>query len=37
LALVHGEDLAREALAGEIHERFGVQATLARPGMTLAV
>jgi len=37
LVLVHGEDLAREALAGEIHERFGVQATLARPGMTLAV
>ena len=37
LALVHGEDLAREALAGEIHERFGVRATLARPGMTLDV
>lgn len=37
LALVHGEDLAREALAGEIHERHGVQATLARPGMTLDV
>ncbi len=37
LALVHGEDLAREALAGEIHERFGVQATLARPGMALEV
>ena len=37
LALVHGEDNAREALAGEIHERHGVQATLARPGMTLDV
>lgn len=37
LALVHGEDLAREALAGEIGERHGVQAVLARPGMTLAV
>lgn len=33
LALVHGEDLAREALAGEISERFGVQAVLARPEM----
>jgi metallo-beta-lactamase family protein len=31
LVLVHGEDLAREALAGEIHERFAVQATLVRP------
>lgn len=37
LALVHGEDLAREALAGEIHERHGVQAVLARPGMALDV
>jgi len=37
LALVHGEDKAREALAGEIGERFGVTATLARPGMTLEV
>ena len=37
LALVHGEDKAREALAGEIHERDGVQAVLARPGMTLDV
>lgn len=37
VALVHGEDLAREALAGEIHARFGVQAVLARPGMSLAV
>lgn len=37
LALVHGEDLAREALAGEISERFGVQAALARPGMQLEV
>ncbi|GAA5080045.1 MBL fold metallo-hydrolase [Lysobacter panacisoli] len=37
LALVHGEDKAREALAGEIGEHFAVQATLARPGMTLEV
>ncbi|HEY0504441.1 MAG TPA: MBL fold metallo-hydrolase [Lysobacter sp.] len=37
LALVHGEDRAREALAGEIGERFGVTATLVRPGMTLDV
>lgn len=37
VALVHGEDLAREALAGEIQQRFGVQALLARPGMTLEV
>ncbi|MBS0584462.1 MAG: MBL fold metallo-hydrolase [Proteobacteria bacterium] len=32
VALVHGEDIAREALAGELHERFGVTAELARPG-----
>jgi len=37
LALVHGEDKAREALAGEIGERYGVQAVLARPGMVLEV
>ena len=37
LALVHGEDIAREALAGEINERHGVQAVLTRPGMTLEV
>jgi metallo-beta-lactamase family protein len=37
LALVHGEDIAREALAGEINERHGVDAVLARPGMTLDV
>ncbi|MFT3763101.1 MAG: MBL fold metallo-hydrolase [Pseudoxanthomonas sp.] len=35
LALVHGEDKAREALAGEIGERYGVEATLARPGLVL--
>ena len=35
LALVHGEDRAREALAGEIGESFGVQAVLARPGLVL--
>ena len=37
LALVHGEDKAREALAGEIGERYGVTATLARPGTVLQV
>jgi len=37
VALVHGEDLAREALAGEISERHGVQAMLARPGAVLDV
>ena len=37
LVLVHGEDKAREALAGEIGERDGVEVTLARPGMTLDV
>lgn len=37
LALVHGEDKAREALAGEIGERFGVNVVLAQPEMTLDV
>ena len=37
LVLVHGEDKAREALAGEIGERFGVEVRLARPGVTLRV
>ena len=36
LALVHGEDKAREALAGEIGERDGIEAVLARPGMSIA-
>jgi len=36
LALVHGEDKAREALAGEIGERDGIEVVLARPGMTLS-
>lgn len=35
LVLVHGEDKAREALAGEIGEREGVRVLLARPGMHL--
>ncbi len=35
LALVHGEDKAREALAGEIGERDGIEVVLARPGMSL--
>ncbi|MFT4256138.1 MAG: MBL fold metallo-hydrolase [Pseudoxanthomonas sp.] len=37
LALVHGEDKAREALAGEIGERYGVEVTLSRPGLVLEV
>ncbi|MCC7248344.1 MAG: MBL fold metallo-hydrolase [Lysobacter sp.] len=37
LALVHGEDKAREALAGEIGEAYGIEAILARPGLTLDV
>jgi metallo-beta-lactamase family protein len=37
LALVHGEDKAREALAGEIGERDGITVQLARPGMTVTV
>ncbi|WP_374013774.1 MBL fold metallo-hydrolase [Pseudoxanthomonas koreensis] len=37
VALVHGEDRAREALAGEIGERFGARVDLARPGMRLVV
>ncbi|MCY7354039.1 MAG: MBL fold metallo-hydrolase [Lysobacter sp.] len=35
LVLVHGEDKAREALAGEIGERDGITVQLARPGMSL--
>ena len=35
LALVHGEDKAREALAGEIGERDGIEPVLVRPGMSL--
>lgn len=37
LVLVHGEDRAREALAGEIGARYGVETVLARPGMTVEV
>jgi len=37
LVLVHGEDKAREALAGEIGERDGTRVELARPGMTVEV
>ncbi|MET0718418.1 MAG: MBL fold metallo-hydrolase RNA specificity domain-containing protein, partial [Pseudoxanthomonas sp.] len=37
LVLVHGEDKAREALAGEIGERDGIVVQLARPGMVLPV
>lgn len=37
LVLVHGEDRAREALAGEIRQREGVEVRLARPGMVIEV
>ena len=37
LVLVHGEDKAREALAGELGEREGVVAQLASPGMVVEV
>jgi len=37
LVLVHGEDKAREALAGEIGDRFGISAGLAVPGMELEI
>ncbi|MCA0198056.1 MAG: MBL fold metallo-hydrolase [Proteobacteria bacterium] len=37
LVLVHGEDRAREALAGEIGQRSGARVILARPGMRCRV
>jgi metallo-beta-lactamase family protein len=37
LVLVHGEDRAREALAGEIGQRHGIEVELARPGMIVQV
>jgi metallo-beta-lactamase family protein len=37
VVLVHGEDTAREGLAGEMRERFGITAALARPDMVLDV
>lgn len=37
VVLVHGEDEAREALALKLHQRFDVDATLARPGQERAV
>ena len=37
LVLVHGEDRAREALAGEIGQRSGASVMLARPGMCCQV
>jgi metallo-beta-lactamase family protein len=37
LVLVHGEDKAREALAGELGERDGTVAQLAWPGMVVQV
>lgn len=35
--LVHGEDEAREALAGKLRERFGTEVSLSRPGMEVEV
>ncbi len=37
LALVHGEDKARETLAGELGEAYGVTVTLAEPGLQIDV
>jgi metallo-beta-lactamase family protein len=37
LVLVHGEERAREALAGEIDTHAGVSAVLAYPGMEMEV
>ena len=37
IALLHGEDDARSALAGEIKQRFGVDAKLPHPGETIGV
>jgi metallo-beta-lactamase family protein len=37
VVLVHGEEKAREALAGEMGERFGVRAVLPRPGTVVEV
>jgi len=34
VALVHGENPARAALATQLHARFGTDVTLAQPGMT---
>ena len=37
VALVHGEDEAREALAGVLQKQFKAKVTLARPGQTIEV
>jgi len=37
VALVHGEDKAREALRDQLAERFRADVTLARPGQAMAV
>jgi len=37
VALVHGEDRAREALAGELGRRFGARVELPQPGTRLVV
>ena len=34
VALVHGEDPARETLAGLLRQRFGTDVMLPTPGMT---
>jgi len=37
VALAHGENPAREALAAQLHQRYGVAVTLSQPGMRLEV
>ena len=34
VALVHGENPARETLSGKLHAKFGIDVTLSQPGMT---
>ncbi|MBS0461237.1 MAG: MBL fold metallo-hydrolase [Proteobacteria bacterium] len=37
VALVHGENPARETLDGKLEKQFGIQVTLSQPGLTLDV
>ena len=37
VALVHGENPARETLDGKLEQRFGIKVTLSQPGLTLDV
>ncbi|HEY2344344.1 MAG TPA: MBL fold metallo-hydrolase [Xanthomonadaceae bacterium] len=37
VALVHGENPARETLDGKLEKQFGIKVTLSQPGMTLDV